>query len=94
MDSEWVWIFVGAQAAFPGGVFCELEAAEAWILKHQLSGTLSRYPVDDGVYDYSLRRGWFAPRTDQQRSSNFIERFSSASLEHYHYERGMRDVGG
>jgi hypothetical protein len=92
MDSEWVWIFVGAQAAFPGGVFTELERAEAWILRHQLSGTLSRYPVDDGVYVHALRRCWFSPRTDEHRSSRFIERFSSASLEHYHYEGGMRDA--
>jgi hypothetical protein len=83
-----IWIFNGPKAQFPSGVFTQRETAESWIRQHGLSGTLTAYPVDVGTYDWAVSVGHFTPKRDDQRNAEFIERFSSATLEHYHYERG------
>ncbi len=87
---ETVWIFSGPKAQFPSGVFTGREAAERWIQQHRLSGTLTAYPVDVGACDWAVAGGLFAPKRDNQRSPEFIQRFTSASQEHYHYEDGRR----
>jgi hypothetical protein len=85
---EIVWIFTGPKAQFPSGVFKGRDTAEHWIEQHRLSGTLTAYPVDVGVYDWAVGAGCFVPKRDDQRAPEFIQRFSSASQEHYHYENG------
>jgi hypothetical protein len=85
-----VWIFSGEGAAFPGGVFSSLESAESWIHTHQLSGVLTAYPVDIGVYEWALARGTFRVTKDKHAMPSFIGGFSSAYLEHYHYKAGQR----
>jgi hypothetical protein len=87
---ETVWIFTGPKALFPSGVFTSRESAERWIQQHGLSGTLTAYPVNVGAYDWAVDNGRFAPKGAEQRSPEFIQRFSSASQEHYHYENGRR----
>ena len=87
-ERSWIWIFNGAKGTFPSGVFGEQTRADAWIRLHKLTGTLTRYPVDIGVYDWAIAEGFFIPRRDAQRTSDFIGRFSTASQEHYHYEEG------
>lgn len=85
---ETVWIFTGPRAQFPAGIFSAREKAEEWIHQHKLSGTLTAYPFDVGVYDWAVTGGLFVARRDDQRTPEFIQRFSSASQEHYHYENG------
>ena len=82
-----VWVFNGARANFPSGVFTSRENAEAWIRDHNLEGTLTLYPLDQSAYDHAIVNGWFNPTTPQQKLPEFIQRFTSASQEHYHYER-------
>jgi len=83
-----IWIFNGPKSQFPSGVFTQRETAESWIRQHRLSGTLTAYPVDIGTYDWAVSAGHFKPERDDQRSAEFIQRFSSATQEHYHYEHG------
>ena len=64
------------------------ETAESWIRQHGLSGTLTAYPMDVGTYNWAVSVGHFTPTRDDQRSAEFIQRFSSATQEHYHYELG------
>jgi len=85
-----VWVFNGG-GNFPSGVFSKKEIAEAWIAKHKLSGVLTKYPVDEGVYDWSLANGTFKIKKEEQTQPAFIQRFSSASQEHYHYENGLNE---
>ena len=87
---EGVWVFNGSagRAAFPGGVFRTQAAAEAWIAKHRLSGTLSWYPLDVGMYDLAVDKGWFQPKTPAHASARFIGGFSSEVPPHFHYEDG------
>ena len=83
-------VFNGPRSNFPSGVFASKEAAEKWVQEHRLSGTLTRYPVDVGTYDWAVSKGFFTPSRDDQRSPEFISKFSSASQEHYHFEDGKR----
>ena len=84
-----VWVFNGGiKSNFPGGVFTKKELAEEWIRKNALTGTLTRYPLNIGVYEWAVSNGAFKPKRDDQRTPFFIGRFSSASQEHHHYEDG------
>lgn len=83
-----VWVFNGAKSKFPSAVFSSKELAEIWIAKYSLTGILTLYPIDISVYEWSQNKGYFTPQGDKQKSTEFIQCFSSASQEHYHYEDG------
>jgi hypothetical protein len=90
LDPQSVWVFSGVKGTFPSGVFTDLRIAEEWISRYYLSGVLTKYPVNEGVFDWAVSAGVFAPKTPRQQTPEFIGRFTSASLEHYHYEKGVR----
>lgn len=91
MDTaDGVWVFCGANSKLPAGVFKELATAEDWIAKNQLTGILTRYPLDTGLYDFALAKGWFKPKHLNQDTAEFKARFTCASLPHHHYEDGKR----
>jgi hypothetical protein len=84
-----VWIFTGAGAAFPGGVFTSRELAEAWIGARRLSGTLTAYPVDEGCFDWALRVGAVTGRARTRGDEPaFVGSFTSAVQDHFHYADG------
>jgi hypothetical protein len=84
-----MWIFNGDDSRFPGGVFSSRENAEAWIAKHRLSGVLTAYPVDTGVYDWAVQAGRFDRA--KEVSPKLVGGFSSAYQEHYHYVDGAAE---
>lgn len=84
----WIWVFNGNNSRFASGVFSSREKAETWIQEKQLSGILTAYPLDLGVYDWALDNGFFKPKREDQRSAEFIGRFSCANQPHVHYEEG------
>jgi len=89
-----VWVFTGARSStanqsFPGGVFSSLEAVEAWIKRHSLSGIVTIYRLDVGAYDWAVANGYFKPSKPHHTSSEFIGRFAGGDV-HYHYEEGAR----
>jgi hypothetical protein len=83
-----VWVFNGPRSTFPSAIFSRKELADEWIKKNRLTGTLTAYPIDVAVYDWAISKGYFEPKKDEERSPAFIEKFSSGSQEHYHYEDG------
>ena len=85
---EAIWVFNGAASQFPSGVFSSKEIAEEWITKHNLTGVLTKYPVDIGVYEWAIQNGFFTPVEEREKTPRFIQRFSSSNQEHYHYEDG------
>ena len=85
----WIWVFNGSGAQFPSGVFSSREAASNWISKHRLTGVLTCYPIDEGVYDWATRTGLFEPKRDKHHSPEFIGAFSSAMQQHVHFENGL-----
>jgi hypothetical protein len=90
-----VWIFNADHAMFPGGAFTERSTAEGWIALHGLSGALSAYPLDEGCYDFAVRNNLISARAlaEQKGNPKFVGGFSSASLDHFHYEQGRRVTG-
>jgi hypothetical protein len=87
---EFVWVFNGPRSSFPSGIFTDLDRAERWIEQHRLTGTLTAYPLDTGVYEWAIAREFFRPLKPHPTTSDFIGRFTSASMEHHHYEEGRR----
>jgi hypothetical protein len=83
-----VFVFNASKASFPGGVFTTREVATQWIAEHKLSGTLTEYPLDIGVYDWAVQGDLFTPKRPDHQTPNFIGSFSSASQWHEHYENG------
>jgi hypothetical protein len=92
IEAEWVWVVKGEKASFPAGIFSSLDLAERWIAHRRLTGTLTLYPVDIGVYDWAIAEGFVQPSKPHQATSNFIGRFTSASMKHHHYEDGRRQT--
>lgn len=88
MEPHTVWVFMGEGATFPSGIFSAQDKAEAWIAQHALSGVLTHYSVDEGVYDWAIRNEYFRPRPEKRVDSRFISRFTSGRMTHVHYEDG------
>ncbi len=58
---ENVWVFNGVKS-FSRGIFSSRDTAENWIRNHKLSGVLTLYPLDQGVYDWSVSNKIFEPK--------------------------------
>lgn len=86
-----VWVFSGSGSFFPCGIFSDKDKATEWILKRELTGVLTAYPMDVGVYDWAVGENFFSPKKEHEYTSEFIQRFTSASQEHYHFENGVKD---
>ena len=86
-----IWVFHGEGGRFSSGVFTSIEKAEIWINRHKLSGVLTAYPIDESVYDWALFNDFFRVKKQAQMEANFIQQFTSASQDHYHYENGAKD---
>lgn len=92
---QFVFLFNGLEPPRScGGVFLTRAKAEEWIEKHSLSGTLTQYPVDAGVYDWAIENKWFIPKDSKHMTPDFIGSFTSVRQEHYHYEEGKFPVYG
>jgi hypothetical protein len=50
------------------------------------------YPVNEGAYDWAINNNFFEAKTDDQAQPSFIQKFTCASQEHFHYENGERDT--
>lgn len=87
-DLSFLWVFNGARARFPCAVFSTRKIAEAQIERFGLTGILTEYPINITVFEWAVTEKVFTPSEEQQDSPEFIQRFSSAHLEHYHYEDG------
>ena len=85
-----VWVFCGNNASCPSGVFTDPKIATSWIAKHGLSGVLTQYPLDIGLYEWAVSKGHFRPDRPWQQKPSFIASFTSACLEHHHFEEGQR----
>lgn len=92
-EEPFIWVFNGCRQ-FPGGLFTTVEKAEAWIARHGLSGVLTKYPVDEGCFDWAVRTDRHSlsekKLAEKREDKEFIGGFSSAGQEHIHYEAGKR----
>jgi len=90
MSIHTVWLFHGADGRFAGGVFTDIALAEKWIFEHRLTGVLTEYPVNTGVFNWAIDTGLFTPKKEEHHSPAFIGKFTTAAQEHFHYENGVR----
>jgi hypothetical protein len=88
-DTDYIWVFVGEQSSACGGVFSDLAIAENWILQHSLSGLLSQYPLNEGVFDWAVRTARVKQKFADNAPPQIIGSFCSY-LHHYHYKDGKR----
>ena len=89
--SKCVWVFVGDGAHFPCGAFVDFASADQAARRNKLSGVLTAYPLDILVYDWAVANSSFRPTEERHSSPKYIQQFTSAVLEHYHYHEGERD---
>ena len=91
---EYVWVFNKSSTSFSGGVFSELELAESWIKVNLLSGVLTKYPLNQGVFDWAVENNQHSIKqeklAEKSKQPKFVGGFTSANQEHYHYESGIR----
>jgi hypothetical protein len=92
MTPHSVWVFKAERATFPCGVFSTVDLAEAWIAKHELSGVLTAYPLDHGIYDWATENGYFERK--MPATPGFVGSFTSQYQKHYHYEEGVNMTAG
>lgn len=90
-DATGVWIFHGERGRFASGAFDNKDSAVRWIKKHELSGVLTRYPLGQGVYEWSIENEFFIPKKEHEFSADFIQKYTTASLEHHHFENGCAE---
>jgi hypothetical protein len=83
----WIWVFHGNGARLAAAAFSSKELAEQWIYKHSAHGTLTKMPLDTGIYDWAIENDFFSPKRNEQKLGEFVQTFTSAYLEHYHYEK-------
>jgi len=86
-----VWVFHGANGRFSSGVFSSVVKAEEWIRKNKLTGVLTEYPIDEGAYDWAVKNEFFEVKKIAQSEPQFIQNFTCASQDHYHFENGERE---
>jgi len=84
-----VWIFVGDTGRFPSAVFERVEDARQWIRTNNLTGTLTLYPLNQGVFDWALANSHFELKAGRAATPSLVQNFSSAYQEHYHFEAGV-----
>ena len=89
-----IWLFVGEGAHFPSGAFEKLETAEAWVVKHSLSGMLSAMPINKGLFEWAIENNALNMKPEKlemkANDPKFIATCNTASLDHYHYENGIK----
>ncbi len=90
-NKESIYVFTGSGASFPSGVFNTIKDATEWIERYSLSGILSLYPVNVGLYDWAIENEYFEVKNEYQKEAKFIEKFTCASIEHIHFEDGVID---
>lgn len=83
-----IYIFTGEGSNFPAGIFTTLENAEKWIKKYSLNGILNKYPTDIGIYDWAVQEDFFTIKNEYQKEPKFIQRFTCASMEYFHFKNG------
>lgn len=86
-----IWVFNGKRNGFAGGVFTDVELAKQWIEKHKLTGVLTLYPVNVGVYDWAIENGLFKVKKEHDKATEFIGGFTTASQKHHHFEDGIME---
>ena len=86
-----IWVFEGGHVA--SAAFTSKELADKWIAKHRLTGTLHAYPLNTGIYNWVVERGYFKLKGPHHLTPRVIQSWHSAYLPHFHYQFGAEVTG-
>jgi len=93
-DEKSIWVFNGARSRHSGGIFESLDIAEKWVRNNRLSGMLTKYPLNTGVFEWADENNLIRMREgkleEKRKDPIFIGGFTTAAMEHYHYEEGEK----
>jgi hypothetical protein len=64
---------------------------EQWVGEKGLTGMLTQYPLDVGVYDWAVAEGLFRPSKSAHTSTTFVAGFTTAHQAHVHFVDGATD---
>lgn len=90
-ESGSVWVFLGDEGRWPSGVFSARGLGGRWIGENGLTGMLTEYPLDVGVYEWAVAKGFFRPGKPGHASAAFIAGFTTARQDHAHFTDGVAD---
>lgn len=94
-SGKFVWVFNSPKQPLSGGIFESLSLAETWVKRNKLTGMLTKYPINQGTLDWAIQNNLVNMKPEKldakKEDPDFIGGFTSASMEHYHYENGKRD---
>lgn len=82
---------VTTAVGWPSAVFSARDLAERWVVGNGLTGMLTEYPLDVGVYDWAVAKGFFRPSKPGHTSTTFIAGFTTARQDHAHFTDGVAD---
>ena len=86
---DYIWIIKGnGETKFPSDEKKKKSAAIKWIAENELTGVLTKYPIDIPLFEWAIENKYFTPKNELQKNAKAIENFNSAYLEHYHFEKG------
>lgn len=89
-----IYVFCGNNSIFPSAVFTTQKKAIHWIKENKLSGTLNNFPMDISVFDWAIKKEFFKVKNEYQKTPEFIQNFTCASMEHIHFENGKQKGEG
>jgi frataxin-like iron-binding protein CyaY len=91
-----VWVFNGENTQLSGGIFEKYEDANSWIKHNKLTGILTKYPLNKGVFDWAEENDLINMKKEKielkRNDPWFIGGFTTASMEHFHYKNGLEDI--
>lgn len=87
-ETNFIYIFSGEGSHFPSGVFTSFKEANNWIMSKKLTGCLNELPINIPLYDWAIQEDFFKPSKEYQKESKFIQNFTCASIDHWHFEEG------
>ena len=85
---ESIYVFMGKGATMPTAIYTTFEDACTWVASSAVSGILYKLPMNVSLYDWVIAKGYSTPKKEYQKQPRFIEKFSSAYVEHWHFENG------
>jgi hypothetical protein len=81
-----VWVYNAEKSMFPCAVFDSKRKAIEWITKNKVSGCLTLYPINKSIYEWAIEEQYFVPKKPEHFEKKYIGSFTSAHLEHFHFE--------
>ena len=86
---------MGEGGCFPAAAFTKFEDADAWVAKHRLTGMLSVMPLNQGLFDWAVENDVLNLKPEKleikSKDPSFIVNCATASLDHYHYKKGIKE---